>query len=140
FGELERLVRLRLDQTQGGGDPPYVTSAWIASFPLRAPKRGVDSVSQMKCDFLEFGFVVVPAWRRSCGDDGQQCGQRRQAWYREREFSRARHSGRDGFQKFSREMEGKAAIADPMCMAAFEAMSLIAEQQRPRREHGRSGR
>src|SRR5262249_61590312 len=74
FGEPERLVRLRLDQSQGGGDPPCVTSAWIASFPLRAHKRRVDSAGQIQCDFLEFGFGVAPAARRSCGDDGQQCG------------------------------------------------------------------
>jgi len=65
---------------------------------------------------------------------------RRQPRRREVGSSHAGDRGDDAFQKFRREAERETAVAGTVLMAAFERVMIIAEQQRPRRQHGRAQR
>src|SRR4029079_12191234 len=54
--------------------------------------------------------------------------------------SHAGDRGDDAFQKFRREAERETAVAGAVLMAAFERVRIVAEQQRPRRQHRRAQR
>ena len=125
-------------------------SAALIRFSSRGPARSRDGLAAGEDDRDAAGDLqrkllqTAPARDRRAplrrGDDRQQRGQRRKTRHGECDVSRARHCGHDRFQKFGREVKREAAIADAMLVAAFEAASVIAEQQRPRRQHGRAVR
>ncbi len=140
IGERQRRVRLRLDLPERGGNPPLVAPGRRAPAARRSGKRGADRPGKAQRHLLEFRALAGVARRFGGGDDRQQGGMRRQTRNGERDPPRAGNLGDDRLQKFRREPERQAAVADAVLMAALEAMIVVAEEERARRQHRRAER
>ena len=136
----QRLVGLRLDLPERGGNPPLVAPGRRAAAAWRSGKRGADRTGKAQRHLLEFRAFAGVARRLGGGDDRQQRGMRRQTRNRERDSPRAGNFGDDLLQEFRREPERQAAVADAMLMAALEAVIVVAEEERARRQHRRAER
>ena len=138
LGERQRLVRLRLDPAQRVGDAALVAPARPVRTVAHAGKRRADRAGKAQRQIFELPLVALVARGLRNGEQRHERGQRRQARDGERGPPRTRQRGRDRFQMVGREVEGEAAVAGSVLMAAFEARSLVAEQQGARAEQGRA--
>jgi len=140
IGERQRLVGLRFDPTQRGGNLPLVTAARRRRPSLRSRQHRCDRAGETQRHFLESRRVTILARGFGGGDDGQQSRVRWQQRCGEDGSPHAGDCGYDSFEKFGREAERETAVAGAVLMAAFERVAIIAEEQRPRRQHGRAQR
>lgn len=78
-------------------------------------------------EFLERAVVAVVARRLRGGEQRHDRGQRRQRRDRKHRPPRARHRGHNRFQMIGHEVEGEAAVAGCVLVAAFEAAPFVAQ-------------
>jgi hypothetical protein len=134
-GERQDRVRRRLDPAQRRRDAPLVARGRSAPAAAAVHERRRDRAGRAQGELLELAALALLACRLGRGEERDEGRQRRQPRQRETRLPGAGHRGDDLLEMIRRELEGEAAIAGRVLMAAFETGAFVAEQHCAGGEH-----